>query len=74
MKKIFKIIGLLYFIMAILAFRTSQVNLYLKEKGIKPNLTDKIQEAINQKAWDSTTAVSFTYGNHHHYLWDKKTI
>jgi hypothetical protein len=24
-------------------------------------LTDKIQEAINQKAWDSTTAVSFTF-------------
>jgi hypothetical protein len=35
-------------------------------------LTDKIQEAINQKSWDTTAAVSFTFRGNHHYLWDKK--
>jgi hypothetical protein len=35
--------------MAILAFRTSQVNLYLKEKKNPSRTADKIQEAINQK-------------------------
>lgn len=35
-------------------------------------LTDKIQTAINQKAWDSTAAVAFTFRSSHHYLWDKK--
>jgi hypothetical protein len=34
-------------------------------------LTDKIQAAINQTAWDST-AVSFSFRGNHHYLWDKK--
>jgi hypothetical protein len=37
------------------------------QEGIKAEeLTDKIQTAINQKAWDTTTVVSFTFrGNHH---------
>jgi hypothetical protein len=35
-------------------------------------LTDKIQAAINQTAWDSTAAVSFSFRGNHHYLWDKK--
>lgn len=77
MKKIFKIIGLsiLILIMAILAFSyfTSKP-LPEGKKGIQAELlTDKIQEAINQKAWDSTTAVSFTFMGNHHYLWDKKS-
>jgi hypothetical protein len=43
------------------------------QKGIKAEeLTDKIQAAINQKAWDTTAAVSFTFRGNHHYLWDKK--
>ncbi|SDZ85406.1 hypothetical protein SAMN05443667_10125 [Flavobacterium gillisiae] len=43
------------------------------EKGIEAEaLTDKIQDAINQKAWDSTAAVAFTFRGNHHYLWDKK--
>jgi hypothetical protein len=76
MKKTFKIIGtiILVLIIALVAF------LYFTSKplpegqqGIKAEaLTDKIQEAINQKAWDSTTAVSFSFRGDHHYLWDKK--
>lgn len=34
-------------------------------------LTDKIQTAINQKAWDSTGAVYFEFRGAHKYLWDK---
>jgi hypothetical protein len=30
-------------------------------KEQKPKLTDKIQAAINQTAWDSTAAVSFSF-------------
>jgi hypothetical protein len=42
------------------------------QQGAKAEaLTDKIQAAINQTAWDSTAAVSSFRGNHH-YLWDKK--
>ena len=76
MKKIFKItaiiipilvvslVGFLYF---------SSKPLPEGEKGIKAEaLTDKIQDAINQKAWDSTAAVAFTFRGNHHYLWDKK--
>lgn len=76
MKKLFKIIGfiLLVLIVALITF------LYFKstplpagQKGVKAEaLTDKIQEAINQKAWDSTAAVAFTFMGNHHYLWDKK--
>jgi hypothetical protein len=41
------------------------------QQGAKAEeLTDKIQAAINQTAWDSTT-VCFSFRNHH-YLWDKK--
>ncbi len=43
------------------------------QQGVKAEeLTDKIQAAINQKAWDTTAAVSFTFKGNHHYLWDKK--
>jgi hypothetical protein len=76
MKKTFKIIGtiILVLIIALVAF------LYFTSKplpegqqGIKAEaLTDKIQTAINQKAWDYTAAVSFSFKGDHHYLWDKK--
>jgi hypothetical protein len=43
------------------------------QQGAKAEaLTDKIQAAINQTAWDSTAAVSFSFRGNHHYLWDKK--
>jgi hypothetical protein len=43
------------------------------QQGLKAEqLTDKIQTAINQKAWDTTAAVSFSFRGSHHYLWDKK--
>lgn len=58
------IVGFLYF---------SSKPLPEGEKGIEAEaLTDKIQDAINQKAWDSTAAVAFTFRGNHHYLWDKK--
>jgi uncharacterized protein YpmB len=76
MKKIFKIIAatILILVLSIVVF------LYFKstplptgEKGIKAEaLTNKIQAAINQKAWDTTAAVSFSFRGNHHYLWDKK--
>lgn len=76
MKKTFKIIGtiILVLIIALVAFLyfTSKP-LPQGEKGIKAEaLTDKIQQAINQKAWDSIVAVAFTFKGSHHYLWDKK--
>jgi hypothetical protein len=43
------------------------------QQGIKAEeLTDKIQAAINQKAWDTTAVISFSFRGDHHYLWDKK--
>lgn len=76
MKKTFKIIGtiILVLIIALVAFLyfTSKP-LPEGQKGTKAEaLTDKIQAAINQKAWDTTAAVSFTFRGNHHYLWDKK--
>ncbi|MGA9636864.1 hypothetical protein [Flavobacterium sp.] len=76
MKKVLKIIAalLLFIIISTAAF------LYYISKPIPEGqqgpkaeeLTDKIQAAINQKAWDSTAAVAFTFVGNHHYLWDKK--
>lgn len=76
MKKIFKIAGsiILILIISIAAFLYfSSKPLPVGQEGIKAEeLTDKIQTAINQKAWDTTTVVSFTFRGNHHYLWDKK--
>ncbi|MEZ7507107.1 hypothetical protein [Flavobacterium sp. Arc2] len=76
MKKILKITA---FVLLILASTILGVLYFASEplpagqQGIKAEaLTDKIQEAINQKAWDSTVAVSFSFRGDHHYLWDKK--
>ncbi|UQD55289.1 hypothetical protein [Flavobacterium sp. K5-23] len=76
MKKILKISAsiILILILTVLAFSyfTSKP-LPVGQQGIKAEeLTNKIQEAINQKAWDTTAAVSFTFRGSHHYLWDKK--
>lgn len=76
MKKISKIIGLSILILAIAVLAFSYFTskpLPVGQKGIQAELlTDKIQEAIHQKAWDTTAAVSFTFMGNHHYLWDKK--
>jgi hypothetical protein len=76
MKKIFKIAGsiILILIISIVAFLYfSSKPLPVGQEGIKAEvLTDKIQTAINQKAWDTTAVVSFTFRGGHHYLWDKK--
>lgn len=76
MKKFFKIAGsiILILIISIAAFLYfSSKPLPEGEVGTKAEaLTDKIQIAINQKAWDTTAVVSFTFRGNHHYLWDKK--
>jgi hypothetical protein len=75
-EKLFKIIGsiILILIIAVVVFLYF-VSTPLPEgqQGAKAEaLTDKIQAAINQTAWDSTAAVSFS--RNHHYLWDKTQL
>lgn len=76
MKKTFKIIGafILILIIALIVFLYfTSTPLPEGQQGIKAEaLTDKIQASINQKAWDTTAAISFTFRGNHHYLWDKK--
>jgi uncharacterized protein YpmB len=76
MKKILKIIGsiILILIISIVGYLYfTNKPLPIGQQGIKAEeLTDKIQAAINQKAWDTTAAVSFSFRGNHHYLWDKK--
>lgn len=76
MKKIFKIIVLTVLattlVVAALFYFTSKP-LPVGEAGIKAELlTNKIQTAINQKAWDNTVAIAFTFRGSHHYVWNKK--
>jgi uncharacterized protein YpmB len=76
MKKVIKIIASILLILIV----SIAILLYIKsdplpegEQGTKAEaLTDKIQVAINQKAWDTTAAVSFVFRGSHRYLWDKK--
>ena len=35
-------------------------------------LTDKMFNAINKEAWDSTKIIQWSFMNMHHYLWDKE--
>jgi hypothetical protein len=76
MKKILKITGsiILILIISIVGYLYfTNKPLPIGQQGIKAEeLTDKIQAAINQKAWDTTAAVSFSFRGNHHYLWDKK--
>lgn len=76
MKKFFKItvsiIVILAIVLAVILYFTSK-SLPKGDTGSKAEiLTDKIQKAVNQKGWDSTAAVSFSFMGSHHYLWDKK--
>ena len=76
MKKFLKILGAICLVIALsiaLFLYFSSEPLPIGQKGIRAEaLTDKIQTAINQKAWDSTAAVAFSFRGNHHYLWDKK--
>jgi hypothetical protein len=76
MKKILKILGAIFLLLVLsiaLFLYFSSKPLPLGQKGPEAELlTNKIQTAINQKAWDSTAAVAFTFMGNHHYLWDKK--
>jgi hypothetical protein len=43
------------------------------EKGEKAEaLAQKMLQAVNKTAWDSTQIISWTHKSTHHYLWDKK--
>jgi uncharacterized protein YpmB len=76
MKKFLKIIAIIILtltisIAGVLYFISKP--LPIGQQGLKAEkLTDKIQTAINQKAWDTVAAVSFSFSGSHHYLWDKK--
>jgi uncharacterized membrane protein YvbJ len=72
-EKTFKIIGsiILILIIAVVVFLYFEYSTTGRTTRSKSRNSDKIQAAINQTAWDST-AVSFSFRNHH-YLWDKKT-
>jgi hypothetical protein len=76
MKKFLKITGfiILILIISIIGFLCFMSKpLPIGQQGLKAEeLTDKIQVAINQKAWDTTAAVSFSFRGNHNYLWDKK--
>ncbi|MCG9794083.1 hypothetical protein [Flavobacterium algicola] len=76
MKKFFKTVGI---IVLFLIICTAGYLYFISEPlpkgqtGIQAEaFTDKIQTAINQKAWNSTAAVGFSFVGSHHYLWDKK--
>lgn len=76
MKKFFKITAFIILVLSIILtaflYFTSKP-LPKGETGSKAEvLTDKIQAAINQKAWDATSAVTFSFMGSHHYIWDKK--
>jgi apolipoprotein N-acyltransferase len=73
MKKLFKIIGsiILILIAVVVFFIFCEYSTTGRTTRSKSRSTYRqIQAAINQTAWDST-AVSFSFRNHH-YLWDKK--
>lgn len=75
MKKIFKIIAVILLVIIVLLLGFSYFAskpIPHGERGSKAEaLTNKIQLEINQKAWETTAAISFTFRGEHHYLWDK---
>ncbi|AWG21166.1 hypothetical protein FFWV33_06265 [Flavobacterium faecale] len=76
MKKIGKILGLVLLIVILCTIGYGYFISKPLPKGVAGQeaelFTDKIQTAINQKAWDSTAAVTFEFAGDHKYLWDKK--
>lgn len=75
MKKTFKIIAFIMLVIIVLLLGFSYFAskpLPDGERGSKAEtLTNKIQLEINQKAWETTAAITFTFRGEHHYLWDK---
>ena len=76
MKKLIKGLGILILVLLLLF-----VGIYLMynqplpkgETGAKATaLAQKMQQAINQTAWDSTRYVEWTFIGSHHFVWDKE--
>ena len=76
MKKLFKIIGyLLLFIIVLLTAGYFILNkkMPVGVKGEKAEaLAQKMVQAVNKAAWDSTAIISWKYSVNPSHLWDKK--
>ncbi len=74
-----KIIKILLYIVAVIAFLLLGAYFFLNEKlpvGENPAKADalatKMQTALNKAAWDSTNIVLWDFSGRHKYVWDKK--
>ena len=74
-----KIIKILLYIVAVIAFLLLGAYFFLNEKlpvGENPAKADalatKMQTALNKAAWDSTNVVSWNFKGGHAFVWDKK--
>jgi hypothetical protein len=75
MKKLFKVLGILVGV-AVLSFGGLWLAFNKKLPVGTPGpeaeaLTQKMFEAVNKAAWDSTAWVKFTYAGGHAFVWDK---
>jgi hypothetical protein len=74
-----KIIKILLYIVAVIAFLLLGAYFFLNEKlpvGENPAKADalakKMQTTLNKAAWDSTNVISWNFKGGHAFLWDKK--
>jgi hypothetical protein len=76
MKKLFKIIG--YLLLALIGLGTAAYFTYNEKRptGVKGEkaeaLAQKMMQAVNKSAWDSTHFVSWTSRGGNSFVWDKK--
>lgn len=74
-RKIFRALGylvILLIVVGIAAFIALDRNLPEGVEGDKAEaLTDKVLSFVEAQGWDTTAAVTFTYGPGHTYLWDR---
>ena len=76
MKKVLKIIGyILLAIITVAAIAFFKIN-EKKPVGVKGDkaeaLAQKMMQAVNKLAWDSTAIVGWTYRGNRHHIWDKQ--
>ena len=76
MKKVLKILGILIaiFVLAIVGFMVwMNESQPTGEAGQQAEvLAQKMLEATNKKAWDTTYCVQWTFKDVHHFFWDRK--
>jgi len=77
MKKFFKVLGIIILTLVVLSIGSC---IFLSEKlpvgteGAEAEaLTDKMFEAINKEAWDSTKIVTWNFMGLHDYVWNTET-